>query len=171
MKNIKEIPTNKIKPYWKNPRKNHDVEGIKQSIQKYGLGSLIAVDKNNVIILGHGRYKALVQLGYEKIPCIVLDIDEKKAKEYRITDNKLAENSQWEDEYLREELMDIKPVGFTDKEIDKLLDLDYEPVDFSKETETDIERWQKDTNKEKIKFTCPKCYEEFEVNKNDILKT
>jgi len=166
----KQIPINQVKPYWKNPRKDHDIEGIKKSIQKFGLNSSIVIDKKNVIIIGHGRYKALVQLGYKKVPCIIRDYDQKTAKEYRIADNKLSENSKWEEEFLRQELMDIdEPIGFNFKELDNFRDMDYTPENFDTNKKTEIERWKED-KLPKIELTCPHCLEKFEVNREDILK-
>lgn len=52
-----------IKPYWRNPRKNDDtIEPLKESIKKFGYQSPIIVDANNVIVVGHARFKALLQL-------------------------------------------------------------------------------------------------------------
>ena len=167
---IKQIPINQIKPYWKNPRKDHDIEGIKESINKFGLNSPIVIDKKSIIVIGHGRYKALVQLGYEKVPCIIKDLDQKTAKEYRIVDNKLSENSKWENEFLRQELMDIdEPIGFDFKELETFRDLDYKPEKFNIDQKTDIERW-KENKLTKIELICPHCLDKFEVNKADILK-
>ena len=167
---IKQIPITQIKPYWKNPRKDHDIEGIKKSIQKFGLNSPIVIDKNYVIIIGHGRHKALIQLEYKKVPCIIKNLDQKTAKEYRIVDNKLSENSKWEDEFLRQELMDIDdPIGFDFKELEHFRNLDYNPKNFDEGKKIDIERWIEPKHK-KISLICPYCLNEYEINEDDIFK-
>ena len=43
------------------------IEQIKKSIQEFGNNDPIAIDENNVIIEGHGRYKALQELGYDEV--------------------------------------------------------------------------------------------------------
>lgn len=63
-----------ITPYDKNPRKNDNaVEYVKQSIEQFGFKVPIVLDKNNVIVAGHTRYKASVELGIKEVPCIVAD--------------------------------------------------------------------------------------------------
>lgn len=46
------------------------IEQIKKSIQEFGNNDPIAIDENNVIIEGHGRYKALQELGYDEVEVI-----------------------------------------------------------------------------------------------------
>ena len=57
---IENININEIKEY-ENNAKIHTEEQIEQiinSIQRYGNNDPIAIDENNVIIEGHGRYMA-----------------------------------------------------------------------------------------------------------------
>ena len=52
-----------IKPYWRNPRKSENtIEELKKSIIKFGFKVPLVVDEEGVIITGHARYKALLQL-------------------------------------------------------------------------------------------------------------
>ena len=69
-----------IKPYEKNAKKHPDKQVIQvaASIQEFGFNQPIVVDKNNVIIVGHGRYLAARMLGLEKAPVITLDFTENK---------------------------------------------------------------------------------------------
>ena len=60
---------------YKNNVKIHTQEQIEQimtSIERYGNNDPIAIDENNVIIEGHGRYLALKELGEIEIPVIQL---------------------------------------------------------------------------------------------------
>lgn len=53
-----------ITPYANNPRKNdRAIEPVKNSIMEFGFNQPIVVDKNNVIIVGHTRYLAALELG------------------------------------------------------------------------------------------------------------
>lgn len=108
---IQEVHIDTIKPYWRNPRNNDKaVEAVKKSISEFGYNSPIVVDKENVIIAGHTRYKALRQLGYDDIAVIVLDISKDKAKQYRIADNKTSEKSTWDEDLLMFELREIEEI-------------------------------------------------------------
>lgn len=63
-KEIKYISLDSIKPYENNPRKNDEaVQYVIKSIQEFGFKVPIVIDKNNVIVTGHTRYKAAQELG------------------------------------------------------------------------------------------------------------
>jgi ParB-like chromosome segregation protein Spo0J len=99
---VKTLSLKSIKPYWRNPRDNREaVEKVKKSIEEYGYNQFIAVDRSHVIIAGHTRFLALQALGWKKAPVMVLDLDEKKAKAYRIIDNKTNEFATWTAEQRR----------------------------------------------------------------------
>ena len=51
----------KVKPYENNPRKNDDaVNEVAKSIETFGFKNPIIVDKNFVIIAGHGSTQIVV---------------------------------------------------------------------------------------------------------------
>jgi hypothetical protein len=181
---IQTLPLSEIKPYWRNARKNDKtIEQLKQSITEFGFNQPLVVDKNYTIIVGHARYKAILQLGYEKVPCIVSELDEKNAKKYRIADNKIHETSIWDNENLMIELREIGDIDnmqtyFTNIDLGNWLD---DSVGFNIAPTTQKEYEQKeqemntrfDTNVEvennsKLTLMCPHCLEEFELNKNDL---
>ena len=57
--NIIEMKIGDIIPYEKNPRKNDDaVKYVAESIKQFGFKVPIVIDKNNVIVCGHTRYKS-----------------------------------------------------------------------------------------------------------------
>ena len=102
---IDERPISDVKPYPKNA-KNHpkkQVEQIAASIKEFGFNQPIVVDKDGVIIVGHGRYFAAKKLEMEQVPVLEVDLDEERAKAYRLADNKLNE-SDWEMDLAIEEL-------------------------------------------------------------------
>lgn len=118
---IIEMEIGKIKPYEKNPRKNDaSVPKLMKSIQEFGFKVPIVVDKNNVIVTGHTRYKAAIKLGLDVVPCIVAnDLTDKQIKAYRLADNKVSEFSVWDYDLLGEELgelsddFDMGELGFS----------------------------------------------------------
>lgn len=97
-----------IKPYPKNAKKHprEQVEKIANSIKEFGMNQPIIVDKDGVIIVGHGRYEALKHLGWDIQPEWVMvktDLSEERANAYRLADNKLNE-SDWDMKLVIEEL-------------------------------------------------------------------
>lgn len=105
---VTNVPIGDIKPYGKNAKKHPDkqVAKIAGSIQEFGFNQPIVVDKDNVIIVGHGRYLAAILLDLKEVPVITLDIPEEKAKAYRLADNKLNE-SDWDMQLVIQELKDL----------------------------------------------------------------
>lgn len=105
-----------LKPYEKNPRKNDGaVEYVANSIKEFGFKVPIVVDKDNVIVAGHTRYKAAKKLGLKEVPAIVADdLTDEQVKAFRMADNKVAEQAEWDIDLLGEELSDILDIDMED---------------------------------------------------------
>ncbi len=100
------VPISEIKPYENNPRKNDGaVAAVKKSIEQCEYIAPIILDEDNVILAGHTRYKALKELGYTEVECVIKSglTDEQKRK-YRLLDNKTAEIADWDFDMLKSEL-------------------------------------------------------------------
>ena len=93
---IELIETNKLIPYINNPRKNQNIDKVAGSIKEFGFQQPIVVDKEMVIIVGHTRFEASKKLKIKKVPVVIADLPETKAKAYRIADNRLNEDSDWD---------------------------------------------------------------------------
>ena len=113
-------------PYENNPRINdYAVKKVMESIKEFGFRNPILVDKDMVIIAGHTRREASLLLGLEQVPYIVADdLTPEQVKAYRIADNKLGELATWDEEMLKDELIDLQEadidlevMGFTDIDI------------------------------------------------------
>lgn len=99
---------NELVEYENNARQNDaGVVKVAESIKEFGFLNPITIDKNNVIISGHTRLKAAIQLGIEEVPCIVQNLSEEDAKLARIIDNKSHEYSTWDVGKLHQELDNI----------------------------------------------------------------
>lgn len=107
--NILELELNKLKPYENNPRNNEEaVEPVANSIKEFGFKVPIVIDKDNVIIAGHTRYKAAKKLKLDKIPCIIADdLTEEQIRAFRLADNKVSEVATWDYNALNFELENI----------------------------------------------------------------
>lgn len=131
-KNIKELI-----PYEKNPRKNDkSVDKVAQSIDQFGFRVPVVIDKDNVIVCGHTRYKAAKKLKLASIPCVVADdLTDEQIKAYRLADNKVSEDSEWDMDLLHGELADIIDIDMTDFgfQIDFGEDVDCNEDNFSAE--------------------------------------
>lgn len=94
---IKQRKLSEIKPYGKNAKKHpaKQVQQIADSIMEFGFNQPLVVDKDDVLIVGHGRYFAAELLKLDEVPVLTLNIPEEKAKAYRLADNKLNE-STWD---------------------------------------------------------------------------
>lgn len=105
-----------LKPYEKNPRKNDEaVKYVMKSIKEFGFKVPIIIDKNNVIVCGHTRYKASKKLKLETVPCIIADdLTEEQIKAFRLADNKVSEKAEWDFDLLDDELKGIFEFDMTD---------------------------------------------------------
>lgn len=138
---IESIKIEDLKPYENNPRINDKaVEGVKQSIKEFGFKIPIVIDKNNVIVCGHTRLKASIELGLHEVPCIRADdLTDDQVRAFRLADNKVGEVAEWDLEKLDMELgeiqMDMGNFGF---------DLDFEPPEPLDGDDDDDDGWYGD---------------------------
>ena len=106
-----ELPISELTEYEKNSR-THSSEQIKQlsaAIKKFGFTQPIICDENKMILAGHGRYMAAMELGLKMVPCRILEsLTEKEKKAYIIADNKIAEISEWHEDNLLAELSELQ---------------------------------------------------------------
>jgi len=130
---IEQRSVTSLIPYINNSRKHSDeqVAQIAASIKEFGWTNPILVDGDNGLIAGHGRLLAARKLGMDKVPVIELaHLSEIQKKALIIADNKLALNSDWDNELLTIELkdlinqeFDITLLGFDSTEIDALINV------------------------------------------------
>lgn len=133
MKELKIINKNinDIKEYENNAKEHPQwqIEQIANSIQEFGFNDPIAINADNQIIEGHGRLLAAKQLGLSEVPCIVLDgLTEVQERAYIIAHNKTTMNTDFDLDRLQYELnalkvedFDLSLTGFSDDEIDSIL--------------------------------------------------
>ena len=150
----------KLIPYARNPRKNQAIDKVAASIREFGFRQPIVVDKRLTIIAGHTRYEASKKLGLKKVPIhIAKELTPVQIQAYRIADNKVAEESQWDYSLLNLEFgdlldmnYDLELLGFDKNELESYLTYSGQSKE-SKELDT--------STFEKFKHQCPKCKFEF----------
>ena len=124
-------PLHEIFPYEKNARKipQRAVDKVAASLQEFGWQQPIVVDKHGVIIVGHVRRLAALQLGWTEAPVHVADkLTPAQIRAYRLMDNRSHEEATWDLDLLAPELADLRAVdfdlgltGFNVHELDTLL--------------------------------------------------
>jgi ParB-like chromosome segregation protein Spo0J len=71
----------------------------------------LAFDENLTVLAGHGRVQAGQQIGLEEVPIIRLaHLSEAQARAFSIVDNRLTDNSTWDDRLLGEIFRDLSAV-------------------------------------------------------------
>lgn len=132
---IKRVATVDLIPYANNSRVHSDeqVNQIAASIKEFGFLNPIIVDGENGIIAGHGRVMAANKLGIKDLPCVdASHLSEAQKKAYVIADNKIALNSDWDNELLRVEFEALKELDFdltlTGFSLDELNDFEIEEL-------------------------------------------
>ena len=106
---VVNMAVDSIKPYAKNAKKHPDdqVKLIANSIKQFGFQQPIVVDKDNVIVIGHGRLLAAKRLKLAEVPVVRIEnLSENQVKALRIADNSVGE-SDWNLDLLAEEIADI----------------------------------------------------------------
>ncbi len=139
-------------PYEKNPRNNDEaVQFVAESIDTFGFKVPMIIDKNNVIVCGHTRYKAARELEITEVPCIIADdLTEEQIKAFRIVDNKVGELANWDNVKLHTELSEIDGIRMEDFGFEPISDMEFEFA----------ETPEKNSAPKMIK--CPLCGELFE---------
>ena len=120
-----------IRPYSRNARLHNDkhVCQIANSITEFDFTNPLLVDEDNVLLAGHGRLLAAKKLGLDSVPCVRIDyLTDAQKRAYRITDNQLTINGDWDRDLLGLELKDLSDldfdldvIGFETAELDVLI--------------------------------------------------
>lgn len=118
---IHDIPIGKLIAYDKNAKIHSDKQNreIANSLLRFGWKQPLVVDRNNVLIVGHGRLEgakiaSLTDSRFLTAPCIIADdLTDEEIKAYRLADNKLNE-SPWDFDLLSDELSDITALDMSE---------------------------------------------------------
>ena len=129
------VSPDELIPYHNNAKIHtpDQVERIANSIREFGFQQPIVVDKDNVVIIGHGRLFAAKELMLDSVPVVRADnLTDDQVKALRLADNKLNE-SPYDFGKLESELaelsidgFDMEQFGFINPEMDIPENLDAE---------------------------------------------
>lgn len=154
-----DVRLSDIKPYEKNQKKHDDtqINNIAISIDKYGFVQPLVLDKDNNIIIGHGRYLAAEKLNMESVPAVYAEnLTDEQIRELRILDNKLNE-SEWDIDKLK---LDLEELDFS--EFDLSFDIP-DQIEFDEDKLNNLFEDAETKEKEPKKIQCPHCGEWFEA--------
>jgi ParB-like chromosome segregation protein Spo0J len=131
---IEHLPVAGLKPNPRNARlhSKKQLHQIAASIREFGFNSIVVVDEDDVILVGHGRVEAARLAGLTTVPVLrITHLTAQQKVGFSLADNKIALNSDWDMEQLQllwRELsatdvnFDLEVTGFETAEIDLLID-------------------------------------------------
>ena len=109
------LPPGELTPSDRNARRHNpeDIDQIKESIRLNGFDDPVGIwGEKNIIVEGHGRTIAALEMGLDEIPCIRLDhLTDDQRRDYMIRHNRTAELSSWDFGKLEEELAALEIEG------------------------------------------------------------
>ncbi|MFM6829063.1 MAG: site-specific DNA-methyltransferase [Novosphingobium sp.] len=125
---VDHVPVGALTPNPRNARKHSDrqIQQVAASITRFGFLVPIVIDGANMIAAGHGRWEAAKRLKLETIPVIRAEfLTDADRRAFALTENRLAELSDWDENILAEELQvlfdggyDLEITGFTAADLD-----------------------------------------------------
>ncbi|HTK30723.1 MAG TPA: site-specific DNA-methyltransferase [Candidatus Saccharimonadaceae bacterium] len=117
----------RVRPYEKNARlhSDADVRKLAAHVIRHGFNKPIEVDEEGIILCGHRRLAAAQLLGMARVPVIQHShLDAARKREYRLADNRLTLEGEWDEELLAAEMEGIREqggelefTGFSDAEL------------------------------------------------------
>lgn len=118
-----------LTPYEANAKTHPESQlaNIALSLERYGWKQPVVIDREGVIICGHGRVQAAQRSNLMRgvpVPCVLADdLTDEQVKEFRIVDNKTNE-SPWDMDALAAELasLDLSAFDFDFGFMDELKD-------------------------------------------------
>jgi hypothetical protein len=125
-------PLGKLSPAARNARRHSakQIEQVAASIRHFGFTNPIIIEADGTIVAGHARYEASRLLELAEVPTIQIShLTAGELRAYRLADNKIALNGEWDPEILSLEFaeladielrFDLETTGFSTTEIDLL---------------------------------------------------
>jgi DNA modification methylase len=131
---IEHLPIAGLKPNPQNARRHpkKQLHQIAASIREFGFNSIVVIDEDDVILVGHGRVEGARLAGLTTLPVLrITHLTAAQKVGFTLADNKIALNTDWDMEQLKlvwrelsvQELnFDLEVTGFETAEIDLLID-------------------------------------------------
>jgi ParB-like chromosome segregation protein Spo0J len=130
-----------------NPR-DGDIGAIITSIGQNGwYGALIVQKSTSFVLVGNHRLMAVRQLGWKQVPVIFIDVDDRRARNIMLADNRVSDKANYNEDSLAALLSaaasdgDLLATGYDQDDLDAMI--------------SSIEAPQ--IEQEKKEKTCPNC--------------
>lgn len=123
---VEKVDISILRPDPENVRRHgkRNLDGIKFSLETYGQTKPVVALEDGMVIAGSGTLKAALDLGWTELWVSWFENPD-QAKAYAIADNRTAELAEWDAQALAQALelegIDKVALGFTDKEVEKLV--------------------------------------------------
>lgn len=117
-----------VEPHPRNPNVG-SAELIAESIDAIGFfGALVVQRSTGHILVGNHRYAAARQQGLDELPVLLVDVDDERALQILLADNRYAQFASWDDDVLTALLKELSGAdlllgtGFDENDLDRLLE-------------------------------------------------
>src|SRR5438094_5667298 len=128
-RNVNDLKLDPGNPRLHSPKQ---IRQIARSIEAFGFNMPVLINADGQLIAGHGRVLAAQLLGMTRVPTIMLEhLSETQIRGFMIADNRLTDNSEWDEQLLAEQLkalsvldldFSIEVTGFEMGEIDVFIE-------------------------------------------------
>lgn len=99
-----------------NARKHDEIniEAIKASLKLFGQRKPLVVTADNIVLAGNGTLEAAKRLGWDKVTITRTPADwsYEQCRAFALADNRSAELAVWEDERLKNQLLELDAEGW-----------------------------------------------------------
>lgn len=154
-------PVEALTPYRLNVKKHEkeQVTRIAESMSRFGWkGNPIIVDADGVIIAGHGRRLAAIEIGMKEVPVVVAkDLTPEQVRAYRLADNRVAQGDidnemlkleleEFDSDFLLKGIFDDKELSYMSADLGSINedafvdDMDVVLVDQKRDMEERVEK-------------------------------
>lgn len=123
---VEVVPVGSIECHPKNPNIG-ETEGIQGSMEESGLfwGVLLVQKRTKYVLVGNHRLKAARLSGMLDVPVQWADVDDERAMEILLSDNRWGQRARWDDAALLKELdtlpaLNQRLLGFTPLDVELL---------------------------------------------------
>jgi ParB-like chromosome segregation protein Spo0J len=111
---ITYLAVDQLKPNPDNARTHSpaQIRKLASSFRAHGFITPVVVDPKNAVVAGHGRLEAARHLGLTEIPAIcVSHLSPEQLRAFALADNRLHDESGWNDRLLAVELKQLSDLG------------------------------------------------------------
>lgn len=112
---INYLSVDELIPNPRNSRTHSEKQISKLSniIKEFGFNDPVHIGNDNVLICGHARLQAAKLAGLKEIPTVYLGhLSKTQQKAYLIAHNRIATEAGWDNDIIKEDLIELRDLGF-----------------------------------------------------------